>query len=198
LLDFKAELFIHDAVIISLGFKAHGRGKLDTTLVLQARHEEPDLPQPSTRKGSVMELVLSLFLLCAGVLFVWSMRKSRQDGTAMKAELAALTRKGFKVDYLLRGNIQVAFDASRRQVAFIYANGARVYDFSIIRDWQLSARQGIFSKIGNTLHFTLADEKHPLVKISGISAVNAGGFEPKLGTLLTRESSAGSQGEGRF
>jgi hypothetical protein len=145
-----------------------------------------------------MELVFSSFLSCAAMLFVWSIRKSRQDGTAMKAELAALTRKGFTVDYLLRGNIQVAFDASRRQVAFIYANGTRVYDFSIIRDWRLNARRGIFPKTGNTLHFTLADDKYPVVKISGVSAVNAGGFEPTLGGFLTRETSAGIQGEGRF
>ena len=89
-----------------------------------------------------MDLVFLLFLLCAGVLFVWSMRKSRQDETAMRAGLEVLTRKGFNVDYLLRGNIRVAFDASRRQVAFIYANGTRLYDFSIIRDWQLIARRG--------------------------------------------------------
>jgi hypothetical protein len=136
-----------------------------------------------------MELVFSLFLLCAGVLLVWSMRKSRQDRSAMTAALDVLTRKGFKVDYLLRGNIRVAFDGSRRQVAFVYANGTRVYDFSIIRGWQLNARRGIFAKAGNTLHFTLEDEKQPLIKIGGLSASDAGGLEPTLAALLTRKPS---------
>jgi hypothetical protein len=145
-----------------------------------------------------MELVFLLFLLCAGVLFVWSMLKSRQDETAMKAGLDVLTRKGFTVDYLLHGNIRVAFDASRRQVAFVYANGSRVYDFSIIRDWQLIARRGVLSKKGNTLHFTLEDDKHPLIKIGGLSASDAGGLEPKLGALLTRQPWPGSQRKARF
>jgi hypothetical protein len=145
-----------------------------------------------------MDLVFLLFLLCAGVLFVWSIRKSRQDETAMRAGLEVLTRKGFNVDYLLRGNIRVAFDASRRQVAFIYANGTRLYDFSIIRDWQLIARRGLFSKIGNTLHFTLKDDKHPVIKISGLSAIDASAFEPKLDALLTRERSSGIRGSARF
>jgi hypothetical protein len=145
-----------------------------------------------------MEFVFLLFLLCAGVLFVWSMRKSRQDESAMKAGLDVLARKGFTVDYLLRGNIRVAFDGSRRQVAFIYANGTRVYDFSIIRDWQLIARRGVLSKTSNTLHFTLEDDKHPQIKIGGLSAIDAGGLEPKLGELLTRERSPGIQRKARF
>jgi hypothetical protein len=134
-----------------------------------------------------MEWVFLSFVLCAGMLFIWSMRKSRQDESTMKVCLEDLTREGFTVDYLLRGNIQVAFDASRRQVAFIYANGTRLYDFSIIRDWQLIDRRGLFSSIGNTLHFTLKDDKHPSIKISGLSAIDANGFEPTLGALLTRE-----------
>jgi hypothetical protein len=134
-----------------------------------------------------MELVFSSFLSCAAMLFVWSIRKSRQDGTAMKAELAALTRKGFTVDYLLRGNIQVAFDASRRQVAFIYANGTRVYDFSIIRDWRLNARRGISLRKGNAVHFNLEDDTQPLIKINGLSTHDAGSFESKLGALLPRK-----------
>jgi len=87
-----------------------------------------------------------------------------------RAEVTALSRAGFKIDDVLKGNIYVLFDHSNRKIAFVFTDKSFVCDYgevrSVTRYWLSFA--GL--KLRNTMVFATHGKK---IRCGNLSARQA-------------------------
>jgi len=132
-----------------------------------------------------VETFFTIMWLGIGCMFAFAIYKFVERSRNLKDGLAKLRAGGFKVDHLIPGsNLQVAFNETERKVAFVFSDGTKIYDFSIIRAWQRTWTVRNGRQTQNLINITLRDAHLPLVKISGLSSNDAEVWDAKLGALL--------------
>ncbi len=124
--------------------------------------------------GSVLALAAILWVAA----LVHSVVHSRKKARALAEELQ---RAGFKIDHVLKGNVYVLFDQTRKKIAFVFSNKSSVYNYSDVRDvtrYWLGFR-GI--KLKNTMVFSLHGKK---IRCGNLSARQAEYWQSRAVELI--------------
>ncbi len=124
--------------------------------------------------GSVLAIVAILWVAALVRSVVHSRRKAW-------AHAEALQRAGFNIDHVLKGNIYVFFDQSRKKIAFVFSNKSSVHDYRDVRDvtrYWLGFR-GI--KLKNTMVFALHGKK---IRCGNLSARQAEYWQSRAVELI--------------
>ena len=98
-----------------------------------------------------------------------------------RAQIKELHLAGFNVDYVLKGNIYVLFDNTKKKIAFVFSDKSSVYDYgdikSISRYWLTFPRL----KLKNTMVFVLHGKK---IRCGNLSTRQAEYWHPRLVELI--------------
>jgi hypothetical protein len=131
---------------------------------------------------SEMQMVEEFLIFLAWGWFLWFTYTvvigSRRAG---RAQVKKLQQAGFSIDYMLKGNIYVLFDHTKRKIAFVFRDASFVYDYadikSLTRNWVNLA--GL--KLKNGIVFALQDKKF---RCGNLSHRQAEYWHPKLAALI--------------
>ena len=112
-------------------------------------------------------VVWTWFFWFAYITLIDSHRKGRK-------QVERLRKSGFRIDQMLKGNVYVLLDHTRRKVAFVFRDRSIVYDYedvkSLTRYW---VTLPLGPKLRNTIVFALRDVERPFVRIGRLSAKQA-------------------------
>ncbi|MDX1657092.1 MAG: hypothetical protein R3310_17915, partial [Candidatus Competibacteraceae bacterium] len=112
------------------------------------------------------------------------------DWVNTEASVDNLAAVGFKADERLEGRPAVAFDRDRRQLAFVGAERATVYDYDQVLDWEWGSYQVQGWQQQDSprqLHhvvFYMKYQDEPAVKVTGLEEKEAAYWRQRLETLL--------------
>lgn len=103
-------------------------------------------------------VIIGGILLAGGILYgILDAKLSREKF------FNELKSSNFSIDHLMPGTVLVAFDDSKRQIAFVARDGIFKFSYGSIGQWSLRKIERNGVHISDQIHFRINDPRHPLI-----------------------------------